>query len=433
VKSQEISISLLGVLLLSQAAPAAAGGEVSDMCRGLLDQPFVALFDVSDGRCSRQELRSLQAAIRKDRDEALDASKRIQESFRRRLEAARDELRRLNASSSTDAEPIAARRAALHREISELEASMRSQDELDRVIPAAFEIKSAKLYLIERWPGRRAEIIRRIEAGAARRRTHGDVDDVGYRKLVKDPQEDSGMALDLVRQMTLDGTMPAELQNAAVQQYVRRLAGRIAENSDLRRPLRTTVLDSPEAHAIGLPGGLLFVTSGMILATETESELAGVISREIARIAAQHALRSARRPLLSKILGPAVSVAAGIFSAGVGNMGAYYGINYGAQGLSAIADHAFVRSRKQYQKEADQLGIQYAWKAGFDPKGFIAFLDSGTRQKPPRIPAAVLQSNPPLRSRLLDAFSEIRYLPARSNYGFNPADFQKAKSALTTR
>src|SRR5262249_8374574 len=150
---------------------------------------------------------------------------------------------------------------------------------------AEYHVKLAKLRIVEKWPDRRATISRKIDRGEAHQRTRGDIEDIGYRKLTGKQQDETATGQRVIRQMAASGLMPAPVQDSAVQEYASQLGNRIARASDLRTPLHTAVLDSPEINAIGLPGGFLFVTSGLILAAETESELAGVLSREVAGIA----------------------------------------------------------------------------------------------------------------------------------------------------
>jgi hypothetical protein len=397
-----------------------------------LDRPYVALLEpTSFAKYSQDELKSLRSAIEQERDQQIEACKKEEERLRGELDAARKQLKELNKSSSRDTRSMAGRRADIHIQIAAFEHTLRNKKmEREHIIPAAFEIKLAKLRLVEHWPERHEEIARSIEEGRARERKHGDIDDIGYRKIVKDQEKDVAAGEQAVRQMTSSGLMPREVQAADVQQYVQRLAGKIAENSDLKVPLHVTVVDSSEIYAIAVPGGFLFVSSGLILAAGTEAEFAGVLSHEIARIAARHGTRASQRSVISKMFVPAAQVATGLFTGGVTNAGAYYGMNYGFQGLNMLVDRALVGASGKYQKEADQLGIQYAWKAGFDSKGFIAFLDSIAQAKQYTKTASFFRTTPKLGERLVDAFSEIEYLPAKEGYIVDSAEFRKAKERL---
>jgi peptidase M48-like protein len=397
-----------------------------------VDGPYVSLLELTyPADHSRDELRSLKSIIEHDRDQQLEKARTLEKGLKEELAAAQKELQQLNESSSRDTVSMAGRRTDLHVQVAALERAIRDKEiEREHVIPDAFEIKLAKLRVVEHWPGRREEILRRIEDGHARERKHGDIDDIGYRKLVPDQQKDVALGEQAVRQMKSSGLMPWEVQDPEVQQYVRRLTARIAANSDLKVPLHVNVLDSAEINAIALPGGFLFVTSGLIVAAETEAELAGVLSREVARIAARHGARAARRSVISKIFVPAAQVATGLFTGGVSNAGAYYGITYGTQGLGMLVDKTLLDADGKYLKEADQLGIQYAWKSGFDPRGFVSFLDSLAKDKHDSRIADSFRTNPALGERVVDVFSEIQYLPSRESYTVDSAEFRKARQRL---
>ncbi|PYS11762.1 MAG: hypothetical protein DMG15_16700, partial [Acidobacteria bacterium] len=131
-----------------------------------------------------------------------------------------------------------------------------------------------------------------------------------------------------------------------------------------------------------------------------------------------------------KLFVPAAQVTTGLFTGGFSNAGTYYGVNYGLQGLGTLVDRALVEPVEKYQKEADQLGVQYAWKAGFDPYGFIAFLDSLAKdQSVSRVPT-VFRPEEKLGERLLNEFTEIEYLPHKESYRSDSVEFQKIKEAL---
>jgi predicted Zn-dependent protease len=292
-------------------------------------------------------------------------------------------------------------------------------------IPAEYNKQLTKLWLIEHWPEQRKEIVRHIDQGEGRKRPHGDVEDIGFREIVKNPTEDIEVGKQAVRQMTSGGWLPSELQDERTQNYVRKVADRIAVNSDLKVPLHVTVVDSGDLKVTALPGGFLYVTSGLVMATHNESEFAGILSREIARIAARHAARASKHSLVSKMFLPIAQIATGFFSPGL-NQAAYYGIGYGMQGLSGVMDHMMDGAVEKYQKEADQLGVQYAWKAGFDPRGGIEFLDSLEGNAATEF----LSPNPVLKERLLNIFSEVEYLGPLSNAALDSPEFHATRERL---
>jgi len=416
------------LVLLVFASPDARAQNVS--LRDQLDRPYVALFENAEIQYSKQEIRSLKSAIEQDRNQQFDTCRKDEKNLRSRMETARAGLKALNASSPRDTRVMAAARLNLHSEIAALEHNLRDKRrECEHTIPAAFEIKLAKIDLLERWPGQSEQTSRLIEKGLARERKHGDVDDIGYRKLTDDQEKDIELGQQALRQMSAGGTMPGEVRDTSLQQYVQNLGAKIARNSDLKVPLHISVLDDADINAVALPGGFLFITSGLFLACETEAELAGVVSQQVAHIAARHGTRASKRSVISKMFVPAAQVATGLFTGGVSNAGAYYGMEYGFQGLGILADKTLARSTGKEQKEADQLGIQYAWKAGYDPKGFIAFLDSLGKMNDPR-GERFLRTKPGLAERLLDAFTEVQYLPASEPLTVDSADFRAAKDHL---
>ena len=151
--------------------------------------------------------------------------------------------------------------------------------------------------------------------------------------------------------------------------------------------------------------------------------MAGVLSREIARIAARHAARAAKVSWLSRMFLPVTQVVGGIFAGGPANPAAYYGIGYGLEGLGGIVGRALNGSSEELQTEADQLGAQYAWKAGYDPAGFISFLDSIALRE-----GEFLPEEPPLRERVLHLFEEIEHLGSQT--ATNGGDFDRIKRRL---
>jgi len=396
-----------------------------------LHGPYVALFELSGPQFPMPDLKLLRSMVDQQRKQQIETCEKDEKRLHGQLESARKGLKELNDSSPRDTRAMSAVRNNLHGNIAALEQVLRNKrGECEHMIPAAFESQLAKVRLLERWPQRREQTVRKIEEGRARERKHGDVDDIGYRKLAEDQEKDIALGEEGIRQMGSGRLMPVELQDTAVQMYVQGLARTIARNSDLKIPLHVTVLDSAEINCIGLPGGFLVVTSALILASQTEAELAGVMSQQIAHIAARHATRASKRSVMSKIFVPVAQVATGLFTGGISNAGAYYGVNYGFQGLGMLVDRALVSSNANAQREADQLGIQYAWNAGFDPKGFTAFLDSLTREREYSRTARFFLTKPSLGERLVDAFTEIQFLPPRENYIVDSAEFRKAKERL---
>jgi len=393
----------------------------------LVDRVFMPYAELLEpATYSADAFRELRSRIEHERDEKLDAAKKTEKQWKRELASARAELEDLNRLRSADTPAAHTRREQLHVDIVALERGIQEKtEEHDFAIPAEYDKQLTKLWLIERWPEERKEILLHIDQGKGRQRPHGDVEDIGYRRIVKDPSDDIETGRQAVRQMTASGWLPSELKDEETQAYVRQLSNRIAIHSDLRVPLNVTVLEGDDIKVLTLPGGFIYLSTGVLLAAQTESELACVLSREIARIAARHAARASKRSLFSKMFLPVAQIATGMFTPGL-NQAAYYGIGYGLEGINGVMDHLMDGAVEKYQKEADQLGAQYAWKAGFDPKGTIDFLD----ELEGNATAQFLPERPVLRMRLLNLFSEVEYLGPPANRVLDSAEFQETRDRL---
>lgn len=394
-------------------------------------QPFVELLQVQNIEGEfRAEIKALRSRLMDERDQKLQELKLLERDWNEKLDSARQQLQLLNKQGSADTETASKRRSVLHIEIASLERVIREKAiEREHTIPAAYELQLTKLWLVEHWPDRREEIQREVHDGQARERRHGDAEDIGYRSFVDDAEDDIEQGRKAARQMAAGGWLPREIEDHEVRGYVQGVAGRIAANSDLKVPLHVTVLDSEELRAFALPGGFLYVTSGVIRAAHSESELAGVLSREVARIAARHAARSAKASWMSKLFVPVTQIATGIFTAGAVSPAAYYGIGYGVEGLSGILVRAMNGTSEKLEREADQLGIQYAWKAGYDPRGFIAFLDSISGMGEQNF----VNAEPSLQERLINCFTEVQYLPTRKDGVAESGEFDRIRHRLVRR
>src|SRR6201993_620954 len=105
----------------------------------------------------------------------------------------------------------------------------------------------------------------------------------------------------------------AQLRDPVIAEYVNRIGQNLVRNSDAKVPFTIKVIDSEEINAFALPGGFLYVNSGLILATQDEAELAGVMAHEIAHVAARHATRQMTRSQMFNLASiPLIFVGGGI-------------------------------------------------------------------------------------------------------------------------
>ena len=208
-----------------------------------------------------------------------------------------------------------------------------------------------------------------------------------------------------------------------VVEYVNRVGQNLVKNSDAKVPFTIKVLDTDEINAMALPGGFFYVNSGLILACDSEDELAGVMAHEIAHVAAHHAAREMTKMNYMQI----GSIPLMIFTQGTWTG---YGIYEAAQLAVPLT---FLQFSREYEAEADYLGIQYAYKAGYDPQGMVSIfekLDALEKHKPGALSRA-FSDHPATPNRIADVETEIAtILPARADYLVTTSEFDQVKARL---
>jgi predicted Zn-dependent protease len=211
------------------------------------------------------------------------------------------------------------------------------------------------------------------------------------------------------------------ISDPVITEYVNRLAQNLVRNSDAKIPFTVKVIDAPDVNAFALPGGFFYVNSGLILAADAESELAGVMAHEISHVIAHHAARQMTRANLAQ-LGSIPLIMVGGWA------------GYGAYEAASIAIPAtFMKFSREFEAQADYLGVQYLYKAGYDPQSFIAFfekIEALEKRKPGTISKA-FSDHPPTDERIRASEEEIaRILPPRAQYIVDTSEFQDAKARL---
>jgi predicted Zn-dependent protease len=211
------------------------------------------------------------------------------------------------------------------------------------------------------------------------------------------------------------------IDDPIIAEYVNRVGQNLVRNSDAKVPFTIKVLDTEEVNAFALPGGFFFVNSGLILKTESEAELAGVMAHEIAHVAARHGTRQQTKGQLIQ-LGTIPLIMMGGWAG--------YAIYQGAGLAIPMGFLAFTRAN---EKEADYLGLQYLYKSGYDPLAFIDFFEKieTLEKKKPGSVAKVFSTHPMTEDRVKAAQSEIQsILKPKPEYVVNTSEFNDVRSRL---
>ena len=213
------------------------------------------------------------------------------------------------------------------------------------------------------------------------------------------------------------------ITDPVVVEYVNRVGQNIVKNSDCKVPFTIKVIDSDEINAMALPGGFFYVNSGLILAADEEAELAGVMAHETAHVCAHHAAREMTRMNYMQIGEvPLMIMTEGTWTG--------YGIYEAAQLAIPVT---FLQFSRNFEAEADWLGLQYMYKAGYDPQAFIQFfekIDALEKHKPGTL-AKVFADHPQTPDRIAHSEDEIAtIMPARPDYVVTTSEFDDIKSRL---
>jgi hypothetical protein len=211
------------------------------------------------------------------------------------------------------------------------------------------------------------------------------------------------------------------ITDPVVDEYVNRIGQNIVKNSDCKVPFTIKVIDSDEINAFALPGGFFYVNSGLILNADEEAELAGVMAHETAHVCAHHAVREMTRLNYAQL-----GMIPLIFIGGWTGYGIYEAASIGVP-------ITFMKFSREFEAQADYLGVQYMYRAGYDPQAFITFFEKvqALEKRKPGAVAKVFADHPQTPDRILHTQEEIaRILPARDEYMVTTSEFDDVKSRL---
>jgi predicted Zn-dependent protease len=251
----------------------------------------------------------------------------------------------------------------------------------------------------------------------------------------KDPEEignrDVGKGVNfysLEKEIALGKQLAQEVERQAkivddpiIAEYVNRVGQNLVRNSDAKVPFTIKVVDSEELNAFALPGGFFFVNTGILLNADSEAELAGVMAHEIAHVAARHGTRQATR-------GTIVNYA----SIPLIFMGGWTGYAI-RQGAGLAIPMGFLQFSRGFETEADLLGLQYLYKAGYDPTAFVDFFEKiqSKEKKKPGFMSKVFSTHPLTDDRIENAQKNIQeILKAKPEYVVTTSEFNDVKARL---
>jgi hypothetical protein len=211
------------------------------------------------------------------------------------------------------------------------------------------------------------------------------------------------------------------INDPMVTEYVNRIGQNIVKNSDAKVPFTIKVIDSDEINAMALPGGFFYVNSGLILAADDEAELAGVMAHEIAHVAAHHAMREQTRMNYAQM-----GTIPLIFVGG--------GLGYGLYEAASLAvPITFLQFSRDFERQADFLGIEYMYRAGYDPQALPSMFEKieHLEKTKPNMIAKAFSDHPQTPDRILATQQEIAHLlPPKDEYIITTSEFDDVKARL---
>src|SRR3989441_5404963 len=211
------------------------------------------------------------------------------------------------------------------------------------------------------------------------------------------------------------------IDDPIITEYVNRVGQNIVLHSDAKVPFTIKVIDSDEVNAFALPGGFFYVNKGLILAADNEAELAGVMAHEIGHVAARHAMENQAKANLMQW----GAIATSIFLGGIPGM-----VFQNTAGLAMLA--TFMKFSRSAEEEADRLGVQYMYAAGYDPNAMATMFEKleAKNKKKPGLISRAFASHPAPPDRRASALALAARFPERDEYVISTSEFQKVKARL---
>jgi predicted Zn-dependent protease len=211
------------------------------------------------------------------------------------------------------------------------------------------------------------------------------------------------------------------IDDPVITEYVNRVGQNIVLHSDAKVPFTIKVIDSDEVNAFALPGGFFYVNKGLLLAADNEAELAGVMAHEIAHVAARHAMENQTKATLLEY----AALGGSIFLGGIPGL-----IYQNTAGIGLLG--IFMKFSRGAEEEADKLGVQYMYAAGYDPGAMATMFEKleAKNKKKPGFVSRAFASHPAPPDRRAAALALAARFPEHDEYVISSSEFQRVKSRL---
>lgn len=493
--------SILAVVLsLSLAFPVgtqASPAQPRDL-RPYLDSSYPALLEsAGEIAANKAEVKEAHAWVEAEYKADQARLEAALKSVKARVAAYQKQLEKLSSSSSSDTEAQAAARSAVH---CNLRDAIREYGESQFAL-AASQVKRdnrrAKLDLLLAFPGDSKRIVEQVAAGKGRQRPFGNVEDVGFRKGFENQYKDIDWGRRVEAEFRRSGLLPLDIDAQAQKDYdragvrfkdaekrlsdlgpddpkrpkaeqlvadagasvaerhaelaaalsavdtFRAVAWRVARSSDVKIPLQVRIIWDDDPNAFALPGGLIFINSGLLAGkvksqksgheynvhVASESEYAGVLAHEVAHGVRRHAHKLNQRAGRLQLLMNAALLAIFILFPPA-SYGAYYLLQFGLMGIELLLTLELLGVSRDYESEADLLGVQYLWTAGYDATALARFNAKMSENFGYVQRGGWYRTHPPSYERILATYTEQAFLKPKPGATVDTDEFQYALRQL---
>jgi hypothetical protein len=420
-------------IVIACAIGAGAQTAAAPALADLVKKPYLELIAMAGSLdYPKKTIDDYRKQLELQKKEDIDGLEAEKKTLKSQEDDVRKQLDELNRSASVDDAAMATKRTSLHCKLWQMDRDLReTKTQRSISIPVDYDHKLTKLEIVAQWPAKKRDADAAVANGKARARKWGDIDDIGFRKIGEGQESDIQLGENAINELRAYRLLPPESDSKPLHDYVQDLGGRIAQSSDLKVPLRVAVLDTAEINAFGLPGGRLLVTVGLIVRTANEAELAGILSHEIAHIAARHG-EHLTRPTSSvpRMLLQGVTMAADAFTGGA--LGTARNAARDVLGLGVHLNLNLLGVNRETEAEAGQLATQYLWRARYDPRGFMWFYDKMAGDDNYVGTASFFRTHPPSVDRALISLAELEYLPKKTRPLTDSLRFRNMRAVAET-